>query len=175
MKTLCTWLLVSWKLLTGRISVEKLEALLGSDVLTPKVTMFKRDEVIAIYPDWVKRHLTPNFETGKSTGVVNPTLVFHPKQIVGQPINGHAIYAWLLERNQLPLCIELADLQWWEKHPNEIPEEFTGKFVYAWASAALDIDGRWCVPCLACRGSTPVVIWVSLDNDQENYELIFLS
>lgn len=112
MKTLYIWLLVSWKVLTGKISVEQLGELLGGDVSTPEVSVLKRDEVIAVYPGWVDSHLTPNLETGKSTGVVNPKLVFHPKQIVGQTITGHRIYAWLIETNQLSVCVELADLQW---------------------------------------------------------------
>jgi hypothetical protein len=170
MKTFYIWLLVSWKVLTGKISVEKLEVLLGRDVSAPEVSVPKRDEVIAVYPGWVESHLTPNLETGKSTGAVNPKLVFHLKQIAGQTIIGHTIYAWLIETNQLPLCVELADLQWWEKHPNEIPEEFTGKLVYAWGSVVLHGNGYRYVPYLYCSGAEPYVIWCSLGYDWLDYE-----
>jgi hypothetical protein len=165
MRTLYIWLLVSWKVLTGRISVEKLEVLMGSNVSTPKVTMLKMDEIVAVYPDWVESRLTPSLETGKSTGVKKYRLEYHPSQTAGKTINGHAIYAWLIETNQLPLCVELADLQWWAQHPNEIPEEFKGKLIYAWGSAVLNDHGNRCVPCLGCHGDKPYVSWYYLDYD----------
>jgi hypothetical protein len=158
MKALYVWLLVGWKTLTGNIPVEKLEALLESDAINS-------DEVIAVYPDWVESHLTPNLETGKSTGVKEFQLKYHFKQDAGEQIDGHAIYAWLIERNQLPLCVELADLQWWAQHSNEIPKEFTGKFVYAWGSAVLSGGGYRSVPYLGCYGGKPYVLWCNLGYD----------
>lgn len=168
MKTLYTWLLVSWKVLTGKISVEKLEALIGSDVSTPEVTVSKRDEVIAIYPDWVESHLTPKLETGKSTGVKKYRLEYHHSQTPGKTINGHTIYAWLIETNQLPLCVELADLQWWVQHPNKIPEKFIGKHVYAWGSAVLCDRGARYVPFLQWCGCEPCMNWNKLG--EENWD-----
>jgi hypothetical protein len=170
MKTVYVWLLVSWKTLIGKIPVEKLEALLGSDVSTPEVTVIKKDEVIAIYPDFVDKHLTPNLERGNSRGVKKYSLKCHLSQTAGKIISGHAIYAWLIETNQLFLCIELADLQWWEQHPDEIPKEFIGKLVYAWGSVVLNDNGYRYVPCLSCNGDKPYVLWCSLGSDWRDFE-----
>ncbi|MDD5084240.1 MAG: hypothetical protein PHT88_04940 [Candidatus Moranbacteria bacterium] len=168
MKTLYIWLLVSLKILAGKISVEKLKTLLENDVLVPEVTVLESNEVIAACPDFVKSHLTPNFETGKSTGVKHPKLVLHDKQVAGEAIDGHKIYAWLIDTNQLSACVELADLQWWEQHPNEIPEEFKGKFIYAWASVVLDDYGFRFVPYLNCHVVEPFVDWFDLDVDWDD-------
>jgi hypothetical protein len=54
MKTLYIWLLVSWKVLTGRISVKKLEALLGSDVSTQEVTVVTSNKPKPI-ERWIKK------------------------------------------------------------------------------------------------------------------------
>ncbi len=163
MKTLYIWLLVSWKTLTGNIPIEKLEALLESAV--SEAMMIKKDVVSAIYPDWVKSHLTSELETGKSTGVQKYRLEYHPSQIGDKPRpTGPIVYAWLISNGWLSVCIELADLQWWEKHPNEIPEEFKGKLIYAWGSVVLNDFGDRCVPCLGCNGDKPFVDWYNLDN-----------
>lgn len=160
MKTLYIWLLVGWKILTGRISVEKLEVLLGSNVSTSEVTMLKMDEIVAVYPDWVESRLTPSLETGKSTGVKKYRLEYHPSQTA---INGHMMHVWLIETNQLRQCVELADLQWWVQHPDEIPEEFKGGLICAYASAVLGDNGHRYAPYLNCNDDKLRVRWFDLD------------
>ncbi|MDD5084276.1 MAG: hypothetical protein PHT88_05120 [Candidatus Moranbacteria bacterium] len=113
MKKFIVWA-ISFALKQQWVRVSDIESLLKTVVAPSKVE--QKDEVIAVYPDWVESRLTPNLETGKSTGVAHPRLVLHDKQVAGETTDGHTIYAWLINTNQLSACVELADLQWWEQH-----------------------------------------------------------
>lgn len=171
MKKFILWA-INFSLKQEWVSTQDIEILLKQ--ITKIIESVRTDVVVAVYPDWVKSHLTQNLETGKSVGVSNPRLVLHPKQTSRGSIDGHEIYAWLIETNQLPLCIELADLLWWEQHSNEIPKKFRGKFVYAWKSVVLNDNGNRFVPYLCCDVGGLFVSWYNLDDDWSDDEITCL-
>ncbi len=135
MKRIIIWYYTSQRSVQKKISVENLAGILEdvAFVLRSKV-LKKRPRVRVIEPSWVRKHQTPQFEIGESMGVMNPILKLHRNQREKQYTTGIMVYAWIHETHQLPFCLELADLLWWERHQSEIPEMFNDLMIYAWKS-----------------------------------------
>jgi hypothetical protein len=141
------------------------------------------EAVSAVYPDWVKKRLTPDLEAEASTGITNPQLWLHDRQRAGQHITGNEIYAFLLpdqetcqlqENDLICHCISLADIQFYEKYPYLIPSEWNGRWISAWKSVVLNNDGYRDVPCLRCDVGEPFVHWSGLGRGWRDYELACL-
>jgi hypothetical protein len=98
-----------------------------------------------------------------------PELWFHPMQSrnAAIPLRGDDIYTFLLpDRENIKLgdpirrCFSIHDLRYFEKDPKQIPREWKGKLVHAWASVVLkDVHGTRMVPFLNCKDEVPTVQW----------------
>lgn len=125
----------------------------------------KMAKTIVKYPAWSGEHLTECFEKKILKEVTNPVLVTHPHQNfqAQKGINAYGVYAWICEQEKLEICIELANLQWWENYPHRIPQECRGNLILAWKSVVFRrSDGSKCVPYIDCGVVQPYVGWLTL-------------
>lgn len=143
-----------------------------------------KNVVTAVYPDWVKKHLTQELETFISTGIANPQLWSHDKQKAGNDITDNDIFSFLLpdqktyqakKNDMIHKCVSLADIQFYEKYPELVPTNWRGKVVPAWKSVVLGDDDLHYVPCLDCTVAKPYVRWYGLVTDCFGYESAGLS
>ena len=150
-----------------------LEADILQELRTFRQSDYRQAMTIAVYPDFVARHVTPQLEQGVSFGVSAPQLISHPGQSVFRNINGHDVYVWLSETGQLSASVELADLQWWLNHTDKIPGDFRGKLIYAWASVILGFDDCEYVPYFS-YADKPYVDWCPLKAYLRDHEFACL-
>lgn len=111
------------------------------------------------YPNWVRKHLTPEFEATelRNPGEVEPWL--DPHQESSPLPTGHDVYEAVKEKGLLERSLSFGNLKWYEGNPNRIPPEFNGKLIWGWASVAYHSVGFLHVPCLDCIAVWPYVYW----------------
>lgn len=177
MKKFIVFLKVAVGVLLGKVSTQQLESILPP--VGDEVDPVMEQVVKVVDPDWVTKHLTPCLEEGFSSGIVNPKLLLHKRQESGEQITGNEIFAWLLpdqdmyqvkEDDLINKCVELADIQFYEKYLHLISSEWKGKIVYAWKSVVLDDNGDRYVPFLDCNAYEPFVCWFNLDGGWDGSE-----
>lgn len=117
-----------------------------------------------IYPEWVKKHLTPEFEVAE---------VREPNKVVSwnwlcfslscTNIMLVDLYKEVKNKNVLDQLLSLGHLMWYEKHSRHIPLEFYRKKIIGLASVVLSRDGWDYVPTLTYYNCNPTVRWECLD------------
>jgi hypothetical protein len=120
------------------------------------------------YPDWVRQHLTPEYEV---KGLADPGVVqlwLDPRQGRGNPFpTGHEVYEAIRQENLLSRSLSYGHLKWLEENPDRIPVDWHQRrlWVYAWGSVVRVADGGLGVPCLDCDVPKPYVDWHWLGDD----------
>lgn len=111
------------------------------------------------YPDGVLEHLTPELEapTVRNPGKVE--LWLDPRQTSGVSPTLHEVYEAIKAEGLLERSLSLGELEWYEAHPDQIPPEFKGKWIYGWASVVQISSGLFQVPALMCDFKEPYVGW----------------
>lgn len=112
------------------------------------------------YPDWVRKHLTPELEATSLRDPGEVELWLDPRQSIGNPYpTGHEVYDAIKAANLFERSLSFGDLKFFEENPDQIPAEFRGKWIYGWASVVRGDDDNLHVPCLDCDAGRPCVSW----------------
>lgn len=124
------------------------------------------------YPDWVRKHMTPEFEATALRDPGKVELWLDPRQEASPYPTGHDVYGAIKEGGLLERSLSYGDLKFFEANPDKIPDDWRrrGLWVYAWASVVQSSDGHLLVPCLHCGAGQPWFRWGWLGDGWDGYE-----